>query len=161
MPSFDIVSEINTQEADNAVNQAIKEIEGRYDFKGSKSELTWDKTEVTLVAEDDYKIGAMKDILQSKFHRRGIDIRALVYSKVEEVGGRMLRQKITLHQGIDKEKAKELTSFLRDTKLKIQPQVVDDKVRVSSKSIDTLQEAMGLVRTKDFGIPLQFNNMRS
>jgi uncharacterized protein YajQ (UPF0234 family) len=130
MPSFDIVSEINMQEADNAVNQALKEIEGRYDFKGSKCELTWDKKEISLLAEDDYKIGAMKDILQSKFHRRGIDIRALNYGKVEEAGGRMLRQKITLNQGVEKEKAKEITAYLRDSKLKIQSQVVDDKVRV-------------------------------
>lgn len=161
MPSFDIVSEINMQEADNAINQALKEIEGRYDFKGSKSELTWDKKEITLIAEDDYKIGAMKDILQSKFHRRGIDMRALQYGKLEEAGGRMLRQKITLSQGIDKDKAKDITTFLRDTKLKIQPQIADDKVRVSSKSIDTLQETMSLLRSKDFGIPLQFNNLRS
>lgn len=161
MPSFDIVSEINMQEADNAVNQTLKEIEGRYDFKGSKAELTWDKKEIILVAEDEYKIGAMKDILQTKFHRRGIDIRALNYGKIEEAGGRMLRQKITLNQGIDKEKAKEVTSFLKDSKLKIQPQVVEEKLRISSKSIDTLQETMSLLRSKDFGIPLQFNNMRS
>lgn len=161
MPSFDIVSEINAQEADNAVNQALKEIEGRYDFKGSKSELKWDKKEIQLTAEDDYKIGAMKDILQTKFHRRGIDIRALNYGKVEEAGGRMLKQKITLNQGIDKDKARDITTFLKDLKLKIQPQVVDDKVRITSKSIDTLQETMGLLRSKDFGIPLQFNNMRS
>lgn len=161
MPSFDIVSEINNQEADNAVNQTLKEIEGRYDFKGSKSELLWDKKEITLIAEDDYKIGAMRDILQSKFHRRGIDIRALNYGKVEEMGGRMLKQKITLNQGIDKDKAKDITTFMKDLKMKIQPQVVDDKVRVSSKSIDTLQEIMGMLKSKDFGIPLQFNNMRS
>lgn len=161
MPSFDIVSEINTQEADNAVNQTLKEIEGRYDFKGSKSVLLWDKKEIILTAEDDYKIGAMKDILQSKFHRRGIDIRALNYGKLEEVGGHMLKQKITLSQGIDKEKAKDITTYLKDLKLKIQPQVVDDKVRITSKSIDTLQEVMNLLRSQDFGIPLQFNNMRS
>lgn len=161
MPSFDIVSEINTQEADNAVNQTLKEIEGRYDFKGSKSVLLWDKKEIVLTAEDDYKIGAMKDILQSKFHRRGIDIRALNYGKLEEVGGQMLKQKITLSQGIDKEKAKDITTYLKDLKLKIQPQVVDDKVRITSKSIDILQEAMTLLRSQDFGIPLQFNNMRS
>ncbi len=161
MPSFDIVSEINMQEADNAVNQSLSEITSRYDFKGSLAKLVWDKKEITLTAEDDYKIGAMRDILQSKFHRRGIDIRALNYSKIEEVGGRMLKQKITLNQGIEKEKAKEITLFLRDTKLKIQPQVADEKVRVSSKSIDTLQEAISLLKSKDFGIPLQFNNMRS
>lgn len=161
MPSFDIVSEINMQEADNAVNQAIKEIEGRYDFKGSHSEIQWDKKEITLLAEDDYKIGAMKDVLQSKFHRRGIDIRALNYGKIEEAGGRMLRQKISLNQGIDKEKAKEVTTFLKDQKLKIQPQIMDDKLRVTSKSIDTLQETISVLKAKDFGIPLQFNNMRS
>lgn len=161
MPSFDIVSEVNTQEADNAVNQALKEIEGRYDFKGSKSELNWDKKEIILIAEDDYKIGAMRDILQTKFHRRGIDIRALNYGKVEEMGGRMLKQKISLHQGINKEKAKDITAFMKELNLKIQPQVVDEKVRITSKSIDLLQEVMNQLRSKDFGIPLQFNNMRS
>ncbi len=161
MPSFDIVSEINTQEADNAVNQTLKEIEGRYDFKGSQCQLLWDKKEITLNAEDDYKINTMKDILQTKFHRRGIDIRALNYGKIEEAGGRMLKQKITLNQGISKENAKDITTYLKDLKLKIQPQVIDDKVRITSKSIDTLQEVMNLLRSKDFGIPLQFNNMRS
>ncbi|MGE0632533.1 MAG: YajQ family cyclic di-GMP-binding protein [Pseudobdellovibrionaceae bacterium] len=161
MPSFDIVSEINTQEVDNAVNQARKEVEGRYDFKGSKAEIGWDKKEITLTAEDDYKMGAMKDILQSKLHKRGIDIKALKFEKIEEAGGRQLRQKVTLVQGIDKEIAKKINQAIKDSKLKVQSQIQDDKLRVTSKSIDELQATMTMVRGGSFEIPLQFNNMRS
>ncbi len=161
MPSFDIVSEINLQEMDNAVNQAIKEIEGRYDFKGSKAEIKWDKKEIFLTAEDDYKMGAMLNILQTKVHKRGIDIKALKLEKIEEVGGRMLKQKIVLAQGIDKEIAKDITKSVKDSKLKVQAQIVDDKVRVISKSIDELQETMSLIKAGTYPIPLQFNNMRS
>ena len=161
MPSFDIVSELNIQEVDNAVNQTRKEVEGRYDFKGSKAEILWDKKEITFLADDDYKIGAMKDILQTKMHRRGIDIRSLKFDDIEEAGGKMLRQKITLTQGIEKEKAKELNNLIKEFKLKVQSQLMDDKVRVTSKSIDELQETMALLKSKDVGIPLQFINMRS
>lgn len=161
MPSFDIVSEIDLQEVDNGVNQARKEIEARYDFKGSKAELIWDKKEITLTAEDDYKIGAMASILQTKLHRRGIDIKALKFDKVEEAGGRMLRQKITLVQGIEKEMAKDIIKLIKDSKLKVQPQIADDKIKVSSKSIDELQECIKTVREGKFDLPLQFNNMRS
>lgn len=161
MASFDIVSELDLQEADNAVNQAIKEVQGRFDFKGSKSEFKWDKKEIILLADDDYKLSAMTDILQSKMHRRGIDIRALKFEKVEEATGNTLRQKVSLQQGIDKEKAKSISQTLRDSKLKIQVQIIDEKVRITSKSIDTLQETMTFLKTQDFGVPLQFNNMRS
>lgn len=161
MPSFDVVSEIDLQEADNAVNQAKKEIEGRYDFRGSKSEVQWDKKEITILADDDYKVGAMKDILQTKFLRRGIDIKALKFEKVEPAGGQMLRQKIRLVQGIEKEIAKEITKLIKDSKLKVQAQIVDDKVRVTSKSIDELQETMSFLKKGTFEVPLQFNNMRS
>lgn len=161
MPSFDIVSEINLQEVDNAINQARKEVEGRYDFKGSKAEIQWDKKEITLIAEDDYKVEAMGGIMQTKLHRRGIDIKAIKFEKIEEAGGRMLRQKITLVQGIDREVSKEIIKLIKDSKLKAQPSVVDDKVRVTSKSIDELQECISLVRNGSFSVPLQFNNMRS
>jgi uncharacterized protein YajQ (UPF0234 family) len=161
MPSFDIVSEVNMQEADNAVNQAIKEIEQRYDFRGSKSEIQWDKKEVTLLGDDDYKMNAMKDVLQTKFHRRSIDIKSLEFGSVEPAGGNMLRQKIKIVQGIDKEVAKEITKCIKDSKLKVQAQIVDDKVRVTSKSIDELQSTMTFVRNQGFSVPLQFNNMRS
>lgn len=161
MPSFDIVSEIDMQEVDNAVNQAIKEIQGRYDFRGSKSELKWDKKEIILMADDDYKLGAMKDILQSKVHRRSLDIKVLKFDKVEPAGGQMLRQKVTLVQGIEKEIAKDIVALIKDSKLKVQAQIMDDKVRVTSKSIDELQATMTLVRNGTFAVALQFNNMRS
>lgn len=161
MPSFDIVSEVDVQEVDNAVNQARKEIEARYDFKGSKAELQWDKKEITLMAEDDYKVEAMGSILQTKLHRRGIDIKAVKFEKIEEAGGRMLRQKVKLMQGIDREVAKDIIKLIKDSKLKVQPSVADDKVKVSSKSIDELQECIALVRGGNFPIPLQFNNMRA
>lgn len=160
MPSFDIVSEVNLQEVDNGINQARKEIEARYDFKGSKAEIIWDKKEITLTAEDDYKIGAIADILQTKLHRRGVDIKAIKFDKVEEAGGRMLRQKVTLVQGIEREKAKDIIKLIKDSKLKVQPQVDEDKIKVSSKSIDELQECIRIVRGGNFDLPLQFNNMR-
>ena len=161
MPSFDIISELNMQEADNAINQARKELASRYDFRGSKSEIQWDKKEVTLVADDDYKIGALKDILQSKMHTRGIDIRSMKFEKVEAVGGMMLKQKVSFIQGIEKEKAKDIVKSIKDSKLKVQPSIHDDKVRVTSKSIDELQETISFVKRQNFEIPLQFENMRS
>lgn len=161
MPSFDVVSEIDMQEVDNAINQARKEVEGRYDFKGSKAEIQWDKKEINIVAEDDYKVDAIKNILQTKLLRRGIDIKSLNFDKVIEAGGRMLKQKITLVQGIEKEKAKNIVQLIKDSKLKVQPQIVDEKVRVTSKSIDELQATMSMLRNSNFEIPLQFNNMRS
>jgi uncharacterized protein YajQ (UPF0234 family) len=161
MPSFDIVSEVNLQEVENALNQAKKEIESRYDFKGSKAQYDWDKKEIQLSAEDDYKLGAMKSILQTKLHRRGVDIAALVFEDPQQAGGMMFKQKVSLVQGIEKEKAKEITKAIKESKLKVQPQIVDDKVRVTSKSIDALQECMSLIKGKGIGIPLQFENMRS
>jgi hypothetical protein len=160
MASFDIVSEINIQEVDNAVNQARKEVEGRYDFKGSQAEIQWDKKEIILLAEDDYKIEAIGGILQSKLHRRGVDIKSFKFEKPEPAGGKLLRQKITIAQGIEKEVAKDIVKFIKDSKLKVQPQIMDDKVRVSAKSIDDLQETMAMVRSGNFPVPLQFNNMR-
>ncbi|GIL17578.1 MAG: UPF0234 protein [Oligoflexia bacterium] len=161
MPSFDIVSEIDWQEVDNAINQAIKEIQGRYDFKGSKSEIKWDKKEVSLLGDDDYKMNAMKDILQTKLHRRGIDIKSFKFEKPEPAGGNMQRQKITIQQGIEREIAKDIIKLIKDSKLKVQAQVIDDKVRVTSKSIDELQATMAQIRGANLSIPLQFNNMRS
>ncbi|AGH95092.1 YajQ family cyclic di-GMP-binding protein [Pseudobdellovibrio exovorus] len=161
MPSFDIVSELNMQEVDNAINQARKEIEGRYDFKGSNAELNWDKKEVTLLAEDEYKVQTMASILEMKMGKRGVDLRALKLSKIEPAGGKLLRQKVTFAQGIEKEMAKEIVKFIKDSKLKVQPQIMDDKVRVTSKSIDELQTTMQTVKGHNFSIPLQFENMRS
>lgn len=160
MPSFDIVSEINVQEVDNAVNQARKEVEGRYDFKGSHAEIQWDKKEIVLMAEDDYKIEAMGSILQSKIHRRGVDIKSFRFEKPEAAGGKMLRQKIVIVQGLEKEVAKDIVKWIKDAKLKVQPQIMDDKIRVTSKSIDELQETMAKVRGVEFPVPIQFNNLK-
>lgn len=160
MPSFDIVSEVNMQEVENAINQARKEILSRYDFKGATAEIQWDKEVITIQAEDDYKIGAMKEILQGKMHKRGIDIGTLKFEKVEQAGGRTLKQKVLIQQGIETEKAKEILKSIKDAKLKVQAQIQDEKVRVTSKSIDELQETIALLKSKTFGLPLQFNNMR-
>lgn len=161
MPSFDIVSEINMQEADNAINQARKEIEGRFDFRGTQSEIKWDKKEIILIGDDEKRMDAMKDILQTKLHRRGVDMKALKFDKLEPAGGKLLRQKVSLVQGIEKEIAKDIVKAVKDSKLKVQPSIVDDKVRISSKSIDELQETMTFLRGQKFPVPLQFNNQRA
>lgn len=161
MPSFDIVSQVDMQEVDNAVNQAIKEIEQRYDFRGSKCEIKWDKKEIIILGDDDYKMGAMKDILQTKMHRRNIEIKSLDFAKIEPAGGNMQRQLVKIKQGIEKEVAKDITKAIKDSKLKVQPQIMDDKVRVTSKSIDELQATMAFVKGQGFSVPLQFENMRS
>lgn len=161
MPSFDVVSEIDLQELDNAYNQAKKEVEARYDFKGSKCEIQWDKKEITLLGEDDYKMDTMISVLQSKIHRRGIDIKCLDIGKREPAGGRMLRQKILFKQGLDKELCKAVITAVKESKIKVQTSIIDEKVRVTSKNIDDLQETMQVLRGGSFALPLQFTNMRS
>lgn len=164
MPSFDIVSEIDMQEVDNAVNQARKEIEQRYDFKGSKSEINLEKEKekegITVLADDDYKLKAIIDILQSKFIKRGISIKSLDYGKAEAASGSMVRQVIKLKNGIPTEKAKEIIKIIKDTKLKVQSQIQEEQVRVTGKNIDDLQEIIALLKGKELDIPLQFENFR-
>ncbi|MCJ8277396.1 MAG: YajQ family cyclic di-GMP-binding protein [Bdellovibrionales bacterium] len=160
MASFDIVSEVNIQEIDNAINQARKQIQSRFDFKGSKSEIQWDRKNITIMADDDYKLGAIKDILQGKVHHRGIDMKALRFEDPDKATGNMLRQKVTIIEGIDKENAKKLVKQIKDMKLKVQPAIQDEKVRVTSKSIDTLRECMDNVKGLGFELPLQFVNFR-
>ena len=161
MPSFDIVSEIDMQEIDNAVNQARKEVGGRYDLRGGGCEIQLEKETFTLVANDEMKINAIRDILQSKLHKRGIDISAVKFEKALPAGGMTIKQKGTILQGIDKEKAKEIVKSIKETKLKAQAQIMDEQVRVTSKSIDELQSVMAHCRAQTFGLPLQFTNMRS
>lgn len=162
MPSFDIVSKVETQEVDNAVNQAIKEIQQRYDFKGSKSEIKWDKKEeMTVVGDDDNKLKSVIDILQTKFVKRGVSLKSLEYGKVEEASGGLKRQTIKILQGIPTEKAKEITRIIKDSKLKVQAQIQDEQVRVSGKNIDDLQEVIQLLKGKDLDLNLQYVNMRS
>jgi cyclic-di-GMP-binding protein len=162
MASFDIVSELNLQEADNAINQAKKELENRYDLRGTKSEIEWDKKDViTLTSNEESRVAVVKDILQSKLHKRGIDISSVKWEKPEPAGGMLWKQKGTLKQGIDKETAKNIVKNIKDSKLKVQAQIMDEQVRVTSKSIDELQSVIAHCKSQTFGLPLQFTNMRS
>ena len=160
MPSFDIVSKVDMQEVDNAVTQASKEISQRYDFKGSKSSITPEKDSVKVMADDDYKLKAVIDVLQSKFMKRGISIKALQYGKVEQASGGMVRQIITVQQGISKEKGKEIIAVIKESKLKVQAQIQDEQVRVTGKNRDDLQEAIATLKGKDLDVEMQFTNFR-
>jgi cyclic-di-GMP-binding protein len=161
MPSFDIVSKVEMQEVDNAVNQAVKEIAQRYDFKGSKSEVTLEKESIKVLADDDFRLKAIIDILQSKFIKRGISIKSLDYGKAETASGGMVRQNIAIKQGIGKEKGKEICAIIKETKIKVQGQIQEDQVRVTGKNIDDLQEIIALLKGKDLDVELQFTNFRS
>lgn len=160
MPSFDIVSKVDMQEVDNAINQTVKEIGQRYDFKGSKAEVTLEKETVKVLADDDYKLKAVVDILQSKFIKRNISPKSLQYGKVEQASGGMVRQIITLQVGISKEKAKEIGAVIKESKLKVQSQIQDDQVRVTGKNRDDLQEVIALLKGKDLEVDMQFVNFR-
>ncbi len=159
--SFDVVCKIEMQEVVNAVDQARREVETRYDLKGSKSEIRHEKTEITLLAPDDMKLRALVDILQSKLHRRGVPLKALTYGTPESGAGGILRQTITLQQGIPIEKAREIVRLIKDTKLRVQASIQADQVRVSGKNRDDLQSVIALLRDKDLGIALQFTNYRN
>lgn len=160
--SFDIVSELDLQEVDNAVNQTRKEITQRYDFKGSEASIDFDgKESIVLESANEYQVGAMLDILQSKFVKRGIDIRAIKTKPVESAGKNRNRQSLTIQSGIDKETAKKMVAAIKKTKLKVQAQIQDEKIRVSGKKRDDLQAVMQEMKEKDWSLPLQFVNFRS
>lgn len=161
MPSFDIVSKVDLQEVDNAVNQAIKEISQRYDFKGTTNEVTLEKESLNILAADDYKLQAIKDILIAKLVRRKVSPKCFHYGKEEVAAAGAVRVKADIIQGIDKEKAKEIIKLIKVTKLKVQAQIMEDQVRVAGKKIDDLQEVMQMLKGKDLEIELQFENMRS
>lgn len=160
--SFDIVSEVNMQEVDNALNQARKEIQTRYDFKDSKTtiDFTEKEKEVTVLSDDDFRLKAVIDVLQNKFVKRGISLKTLKYGTVEPAAGGSVRQKISLQVGIDKENAKKLVQIIKDSKLKVQAQIMDDQVRVTGKDKDDLQAVIAKLRSIDFPLPLQFTNYR-
>lgn len=160
MPSFDIVSQIDMQEIDNAVNQARKEIATRYDFRGSKSQINWDKAKIDLIADDDFKMRSLIDIIKEKAVRRSIDPRALDLGKIDDTAGGLKKCEIKLKQGVPVETAREMVKAIKDSKLKVQAQIQEDQVRVSGKKRDDLQEAIALIRTKGYDLPLQFINFR-
>jgi len=162
MPSFDIVSVVDMQEVDNAVNQAVKEINQRYDFKGSKTEVTLEKDGILrLQTEDEFRLKAVVDVLQSKFVRRGVSLKALQYGKPEPASGGRVRQVVTIQQGISKEKGREIVALVKETRLKVQSQIQEEQVRVTGKNIDDLQEVIRVLKGKDLGVEMQFVNFRS
>lgn len=160
--TFDIVSQIEHPEVVNAVNQALKEVQTRFDFKGSKSNIELEGQEaIILTSDDDYKLNSLNDILQSKFVKRGVPLKGLTYGKVESALGGTVRQRITLQQGIPQDKAKEIVKHIKDTKLKVQASIQGDLVRVAGRDRDILQEVITALRARDFGIDMQFTNYRS
>jgi uncharacterized protein YajQ (UPF0234 family) len=160
MPSFDIVSKVDLQEVDNAVNQCRKEIEQRYDFKGTHNEIALEKDAIAILAADDYKLQAIVDILKGKLVKRGVSAKCLDFAKKEPASAGAVRQKVGIVQGISKEKGKEIIALIKETKLKVQPQIMEDQLRVTGKQIDDLQEAIQFLKGKDVGIELQFINFR-
>ena len=160
--SFDIVSNVDLQEVSNAIQQALKEIQQRYDLKGSHSDIAFEgKDEIVLTSSDEYKLKAVIDVLQSKFVKRNVSLKSLDYGKVEPAASSTVRQKVKLQQGIAIEKAKEIVKLVKDSKKKANASIQGDLVRISSKDRDTLQQAIALLRGADFGVELQFTNFRS
>jgi len=160
--SFDVVSTVDMQEVKNAVDQTLKELGQRFDFKGSKSELTLKEKEKTLevVSDDEYKLKAVLDILKAKCLKRNVSLKALEYGKVEHALGGTVRQPITIQSGIADDKAKAIVKSLKEKKFKAQGQIQGDQVRVQSKSKDELQAVIAFLKQQDFGIDLQFINFR-
>jgi cyclic-di-GMP-binding protein len=160
--SFDIVSKVDLQEVRNAIDQAIKEIRTRFDLKDSKSEVKLEgDNSLELASADEYKLKAVTEILQQKLVKRGVSLKALEYGKVEPASGSSVRQTIKLQQGIAGEKAKEIVRVIKDSKKKVQASIQGDTVRITGKDRDTLQETIALLKSRDFGIDMQFTNYRS
>ena len=160
MPSFDVVSRVDVQEIDNALNQTRKEVAQRYDLKDAKTEIEWDQKVLTITTADDFKLKAVVDVLQSKLIRRHVPIKNLEYGKVEPASGSRARQVITVRQGIEAEKAREIVKRVKASKQKVQSQIMGEEVRVSGKKRDDLQATIELLRGEDFGLELQYVNFR-
>lgn len=158
--SFDIVSKMDMQELTNAVHQTEREIETRFDFKDSKSSLKLEKEALTIASEDEYKLNAVIDILQSKMVKRGLSLKNVEYGKLEPASLGSVRQRLSLKQGIDQENAKKINILIRDSKLKVKSQIQGDQIRVTGKNRDDLQAIIQLLRKADLPLELQFTNMK-
>jgi uncharacterized protein YajQ (UPF0234 family) len=161
--TFDVVSKVDMAEVKNAVNQAIKEITQRYDFKGTNSTIELDEKEhkLVLATASEFTLRALIDVLQQKLIRRSVSLKALDYGKIEPAAKDSVRQTVTLQNGIPMEKAREIVKFIKDTKLRVQASINGDFVRVSGKDRDTLQRIIAVLKENDFGIDMQFTNYRS
>ncbi|MUT66422.1 YajQ family cyclic di-GMP-binding protein [Paenibacillus sp. NEAU-GSW1] len=158
--SFDIVSKIDMQELNNAIQQAEREIETRFDFKGSKSSIKLEKEELVIVSDDDFKLNSVIDILQAKMVKRGVPIKNMDFGKIESASANTVRQRIKLRQGIDQEHSKKINTLIRDSKLKVKSQIQGDQIRVTGKSRDDLQAVIAMLRAADLKVELQFMNYR-
>jgi uncharacterized protein YajQ (UPF0234 family) len=160
--SFDVVSKVDLQMIDDAMNAASKEMTGRFDFRGSVSKIEFDKKtgDITLTSDDEGKLKSVIDIVQGRLVKRGIDLKALDYQKIEPALGGAVRQVVKIIQGLSSEKAKLIVADIKASKIKVTPSIQSEQVRVTSKSKDALQEVMALVRSKSYGIPVQFVNFR-
>ncbi|OPA77663.1 YajQ family cyclic di-GMP-binding protein [Paenibacillus selenitireducens] len=158
--SFDIVSKLDMQEMNNAINQAEKEIATRFDFKGSKSSMKLEKEELTIISDDDFKLENVLDILKSKMAKRGLTLKNLEYGKIEPASSGTVRQKIKLKSGIDQDNAKKINILIRDSKIKVKSQIQGDQIRVTAKSKDDLQAVIQLLRKADLPLDLQFTNLK-
>ncbi|QQS45402.1 MAG: YajQ family cyclic di-GMP-binding protein [Acidobacteriota bacterium] len=160
--TFDIVSKIEHAEVVNAIDQAMKEVKTRFDFKGSKSDIELEGREAIILASDDeYKLKSLNDILQTKLVKRNVPLKGLKYGRIEPALGGTVRQRIELQQGIPQEKAKEIVKFIKDTKLKVQVSIQGDSVRVAGRDRDVLQQVIAALREHDFDIDMQYTNYRS
>ena len=160
MPSFDIVSLVNSMEVENAVNMAKKELANRFDFKGSKAEITLEKNEIKLTAEDKFKLTALCEIVIAKIAKRSINLKSVERCDPDISPLGHTRQLIKIKQGLETDIAKQVTTFIRDSKIKVTTQIQDQKIRVTGKNRDDLQAVIGAVQAKDFPAPLQFINFR-
>lgn len=160
--TFDITSSIDLAEVNNAINQAMKEVQTRFDFKGSKSAIEVEgKQAIILTSDDEYKLKSLNDILQGKLVKRNVPLKGLTYGKIEQALGGTVRQRVELQQGIPQEKSKEIVRVIKDRKFKVQASIQGDFVRVAGKDRDTLQEVIAALRQEDFGIDMQFTNYRT
>ena len=160
MPSFDVVSEANMIEVKNAIEQSNKEISTRFDFKGSDARVEQKERELTLFADDDFKLGQVKDVLIGKLAKRNVDVRFLDYGKIEKIGGDKVKQVIKVKNGIESDDAKKIVRVIKDSKMKVQASIQGDAVRITGAKRDDLQAAMALLRKEIKEIPLEFNNFR-
>jgi len=160
MPSFDIVSQVNQQEVKNAVEQANKEIQNRYDFKGSDARIEQDELAMTVYADDEFKLGQVTDVLRQRMAKRGIDVRCLELGAVEKISGDKAKRLVTVKTGIEQEKSKQIQKLIKDSKLKVQGSIQGDLLRIAGAKKDDLQAAIQLVRASVTDLPLQFINFR-
>jgi len=163
MPSLDVVSTVDLQSLDNAVNNSKREIASRYDFRSSKTEINLDRKEkkIHIISGDDWKVNTVKDILISQCIKQKVDPKSLDFSKIDTVSTTVARMDIQIKEGISKEAGQKIVKYIKSLKIKVQPAILDEKVRITGKQIDDLQEIMRLLGEQDYGVPLQFVNMKS